>query len=116
VKPTPDHCTDAEIHALFDALNPSFAATVAALDAVAPLVNPETLASGRVNEIAPVIDLRRRYSIRYEHHGSHRGVHHWTCIDEVTYDGPESDIGTGESPQEALLDLLEKLAARAVRP
>lgn len=36
-------------------------------------------------------------------------VHEWTAIDEDTYDGPESRMGTGNSEAEAVADLLEQM-------
>jgi hypothetical protein len=67
-------------------------------------LNAETVANGRVNEI----DLRGR-DIRYEFHGTFRGKQQWTCWDAKTYDGEESDLGSGESKEMALVDLMEKL-------
>jgi hypothetical protein len=34
---------------------------------------------------------------------------HWTAIDDATYDGPESPIGAGRTPEEATADLIERL-------
>ena len=36
----------------------------------------------------------------------------WSAIDNSTYDGPGSPIGTGATEAEAILDLLEQIEAR----
>lgn len=33
----------------------------------------------------------------------------WTAIDEATYDGPPSPVGYGDTEEEAIADLMEKL-------
>jgi hypothetical protein len=37
----------------------------------------------------------------------------WCAIDDDTYDGPGSPIGSGETEQEAIGDLMEQIAERA---
>jgi hypothetical protein len=37
---------------------------------------------------------------------------HWTAIDDDTYDGPGSPIGSGRTEQEAIADLLEQIEER----
>lgn len=44
-----------------------------------------------------------------ENHGKFRGVEQWTAYDEDTYDGPGSAMGYGDSAEEAVEDLLEKM-------
>jgi hypothetical protein len=57
------------------------------------------------------IDLRGRdFDPRYEFHGTFRGKQLWTCWDHNSYDGEESSLGSGDSKEMALLDLLEKIA------
>lgn len=57
------------------------------------------------------IDLRgRNIDARYEYHGTFRGKQEWTCWDYNSYDGDESAMGSGDSKEAALLDLLEKIA------
>jgi hypothetical protein len=66
-------------------------------------------------DVMPVkvnIDLRgRNLDVRYEFHGTFRGKQQWTAWDDKTYDGDESAIGSGDSKEDALVDLLEKLDA-----
>jgi hypothetical protein len=87
-------------------------------EAMRPALNPETLANGRSNEI----DLRRKYDIQTEYHGSFRGKHHWSAIDANSYTGPDPDggvgscVGAGESDKEAKLDLRDKIAAAEEKP
>lgn len=78
---------------------------------VEPL-NAETIFS---NPTSMLIDLQRRYKLAYQFHGTYRGREYWSVVDENTYDGPESPIGTGSSPSEALMDLLEQIAAEVVK-
>ena len=76
-------------------------------------LNPETLLG---NKPLGEIDLRRRYGIVTQLHGSHRGVQHWTAIDQNSYDGPDPDggvgscVGSGPTEGDAKLDLLDKIA------
>lgn len=56
-----------------------------------------------------VESVKPPFNFQWEHHGSFRGRHYWSCWDDNTFDGPESPVGSGESQKEALLDLLEKL-------
>jgi len=46
-------------------------------------------------------------NIRTEQHYSNE----WTAVDDNTYDGPGSPIGTGSTEEEAIADLLERLDA-----
>ena len=51
-------------------------------------------------------------------HGSwidSRGRRHteWTAYDDDTYDGPSSPVGSGSTKQEAIDDLMEKLAEKS---
>lgn len=38
---------------------------------------------------------------------------YWSAIDEDTCDGPPTPVGTGETEEEAIADLIEKLIVRA---
>lgn len=119
---TPDNASDSLIARLFGddlkAAEATAKATHRIGELMRPALNPETLANGRSNEI----DLRRRYDIQTEYHGSFRGKHHWSAIDANSYTGPDPDggvgscIGTGESDKEAKLDLLDKIAAAEEKP
>lgn len=63
--------------------------------------------------MSAVIDLRNLSAdvdLRYECHGYFRGKAMWSCLDANTYDCDESPLGMGESKEDALADLLEKLS------
>jgi hypothetical protein len=94
----PEDYTDSEINAFVD-------------EGKLPVLNAETLANGRVNEI----DLRGR-DIRFEYHGVFRGEQQWSCWDAKSYDGDESDMGFGDSKEMALVDLMEKLNCDCADP
>ena len=64
---------------------------------------------GEILEYADKLAKQATYDFQWEHHGSYRGKHYWSCWDANQYDGPESPMGSGESQKEALLDLLEKM-------
>jgi len=106
MKPTPDHCSDGTINALYDELKPA-EATAKAMD--------------RLNEVMhkpAEIDLRgRKLDIRYEYHGKRAG---WSAIDFNSYDGaPDSDsnhIGYGPEKEDALVDLMDKIGPLAAEP
>jgi hypothetical protein len=125
LKPTPDQASDSMITKMTELFGNDLKlaeATAKAMDrvqeAMRPALNPETLANGRSNEI----DLRRKYDIQTEYHGSFRGKHHWSAIDANSYTGPDPDsgvgscVGAGESDKEAKLDLLDKIAAAEEKP
>jgi len=38
--------------------------------------------------------------------------HHWVAVDDDTYDGPGSPLGTGNTEAEAIDDLKEQLVER----
>jgi hypothetical protein len=40
----------------------------------------------------------------------------WSAVDDSTYDGPGSPIGTGASEADAVADLLEQLEERGMAP
>jgi hypothetical protein len=69
------------------------------------------------DDIKTPIDLRgKRIDPRYELHGTFRGKQQWTCWDYNSYDGDESAMGSGDSKEAALLDLLEKIAPEEQPP
>lgn len=39
------------------------------------------------------------------------GASEWSAIDDDTYDGPSSPVGSGRTREEAVMDLLEKMQA-----
>lgn len=115
---TPENAPDELIARLFgDDLKP-LEAMSKAIDRVnnlmRPALNAETLMSGRTNDL-PVIDLRGR-DIRYECHGTFRGKQQWSCWDAKQYDGDESEMGFGDSKEEALVDLMDKLNCDCADP
>jgi hypothetical protein len=114
---TPDNASDSLIARLFGDELKAAEATAKAMDRINELMRPapnaETLANGRSNEI----DLRGKdLDIRYEYHGAFRGKQHWSCWDHRSYDGEESAIGSGESKEDALVDLMDKIGAEAAEP
>lgn len=103
----PQDFTDTQINRLVDQ---------GVLPTMRPL-NAETVLSE--NPIGVVIDLRRAYQIEYFQNPAYpncpKGERVW-AYDWNTFDpDPESEgnnIGYGETTHDALLDLLEKIAAR----
>ena len=103
---TPKQATDEQIAKLFDQeLTPAMALN-AALQRLHDIMHKK-----------PDIDLRgRTLDVRYEFHGTFRGKQQWTAWDDRTYDGDESSIGSGESKEDALVDLLDKMDSKAEQP
>lgn len=82
-----------------------------------PRTNPETLASGRVNELRiskRVVDLRRSYDLHFDYQTAAPVDQAWSCVDLNSYDGaPDSQgvstyVGRGPDRRAAMLDLLEQ--------
>jgi hypothetical protein len=104
--PSPEQASDTLISQLFEDELKIATALQAALDQIDNVMH-------KPHEI----DLRgKNLDIRYEYHGSFRGVDHWSCWDARNYTGVDSPMGEGESKQDALADLLEKTAADAPKP
>ena len=118
----PDEASDETINQLFEGELATSKATAAALGRLEkimhePVLNAETLANGRVNEI----DLtRRRYDIDVEYDSFRPVDQRWRAIDLNTFDGgpdaPGCFQGYGASEKQARMALLDLFADYDERP
>lgn len=85
---------------------------------LAALLNPETLFA-QPKQLARVIDTRKRYDIETEKLPALFRQQQFRCRDRVTFDpDPEGRwhiSGYGETPNEAMADLLEQLGAEVAK-
>lgn len=118
MKPSPLHMSPEDINRLVEE------GSIGLLDQLGPppVLNAETLLSGRVNELwpggpeLPAETPRRMFDLHYEYTSYAPPSERWTCVDWNTYDGaPDSEgcstfIGRGRTEHEARIDLLEQFA------
>jgi hypothetical protein len=121
---TPKDASDSQINSLFELAQAVTAEHVERLKADPALA--ERLDRGGLDAVmryaatlgplarsTPVIDLQRRYKIEVERQPTLHRLSEYTARDLLSFDADPSSrwhvIGSGTSPQAAVLDLLDKL-------